>query len=183
MGLSSAGIGSGLDVKSLVASLVAAEIEPRQKNHDNKLASINTRISAVGQLKSSLTNLQGVLSNLSNLSQLYKLKGQSSDESSLTANISSKATAGTYQIQVQSLAQSHSVASNSFSTTAAGGTLNICFGTYGNQNTVFTPNNTSGIPDLQVTINPGDSLEAIQTAINSSNSGVTANVIQCKYLA
>jgi len=58
MSLSTPGIGSGLDIKAMVDAYVKAEITPLQTRHDNKLSSVNTELSAIGQLKSVLSNLQ-----------------------------------------------------------------------------------------------------------------------------
>ncbi|MDI1351262.1 MAG: flagellar filament capping protein FliD [bacterium] len=181
MGLSSAGIGSGLDVQSLVASLVSAEITPRQKLHDAKLNTINTQLSAVGQLKSSLANLQTTLAGLSDISKLYTLKPTISDESYLSVNLNnSSATTGTYQIEVQKMAQAQNVASLPFTTSSSGGELIINFGTYNSDKSTFIANNTDNTanPDFKMTVNPGDSLVAIKDAINNKKAGVTANIIQ-----
>ena len=178
MSLSSPGIGSGLDVKTLVEALVKAEITPLQTRHDNKLTSVNTELSAVGQLKSSLASLQTSLGNLSDINKFYNMKYSVSNTDFLSATLTQQAAKGTYQVEVQKLAQQQSLASNYLNPTGIGsGNITINFGTYNADKTVFTTN-ASATP-VNVTIAPGsDSLIAVRDAINNTNSGVTASIVQ-----
>ncbi|BCA95274.1 flagellar hook-associated protein 2 [Legionella antarctica] len=178
MSLSSPGIGSGLDVKTLVEALVKAEITPLQTRHDNKLTSVNTELSAIGQLKSSLANLQTSLNNLSDVTKFYNMKYSVSNVDFLSATLTSQATKGTYQVEVEALAQQQSLASTYLNPTSVGsGNITINFGTYNPDKTVFTANGDAA--PVNVTIAPGsDSLVAIRDAINDTNSGVTASIVQ-----
>ncbi|KTD43218.1 flagellar filament capping protein FliD [Legionella quateirensis] len=176
MSLSSPGVGSGLDVKTLVDALVKAEITPAQTRHDRQLTDVSTELSAIGQLKSSLSNLQSSLTKLSDLSQFYNMKYSMSDQDYFSTNITPQATKGSYQIEVQKMAQQQSLASN-YLTNTGSGTLTINFGTYNNDKTVFTPNATA--TPLSVTIAPGsDSLIAVRDAINNAGTSVTASIVQ-----
>ncbi len=176
MSLSSPGVGSGLDVKSLVEALVKAEITPSQSRHDKQVTSVKTELSAVGQLKSALSNLQASLNKLSDLSQFYNMKYSMSDPDYFSTSVTPQAVKGSYQVEVQKLAQQQSLASN-YLTNTGSGTLTITLGTYNSDNTAFTPN-ASATP-VSITIAPGsDSLVAVRDAINNSNSGVTAGIIQ-----
>ncbi|MCL9684636.1 flagellar filament capping protein FliD [Legionella maioricensis] len=177
MSLSSPGIGSGLDVKTLVDALVKAEITPLQTRHDNQLSSVNTELSAVGQLKSSLASLQTSLNNLSDISNFYNMKYSVSNTDFLSATLTPQAVKGTYQVEIQKLAQQQSLASGYLNTTSVGsGSITINFGTYNANKTTFTAN-ASATP-VTVTIAPGsDSLIAVRDAINNTNSGVTASIV------
>ena len=179
MGLSSPGIGSGLDVQGIVTSLVSAQITPVQNQHDQQVKLINTKISDLGQLKSSLSSLQTSLNNLANLSNLFPVKATASDSSFFSATTTSKATKGTYQVEVQNLAKQQSIASDYVSdvNTVGNGTLNIAIGQYTTDPVThavtFNPSSTA-----HITIAPGnESLTAIRDAINSSNAGVNANIV------
>lgn len=176
MSLSSPGVGSGLDVKTLVDALVKAEITPAQARHDKQINSVSTELSAIGQLKSVLSNLQTSLAKLSDLSQFYNMKYLMSDQDYFSTSITPQAVKGSYQIEVQKLAQQQSLASN-YLTNTGSGNLTITFGTYNSDKTAFTPN-ISATP-ASITIAPGsDSLIAVRDAINNSNSGVTAGIVQ-----
>lgn len=178
MSLSSPGVGSGLDVKTLVEALVKAEITPLQTRHDNKLTSINTELSAIGQLKSSLANLQTSLNSLSDINKFYNVKYSVSNVDFLSATLTPQATKGTYQVEVEKLAQQQSLASTYLNTASIGsGNITINFGTYNVDKTVFTAN-VDATP-VNVTIAPGsDSLIAVRDAINNTNAGVTASIVQ-----
>ena len=176
MSLSSPGVGSGLDVKTLVDALVKAEITPAQARHDKQLTNVNTELSAIGQLKSYLSNFQSSLTKLSDLTQFYNMKYSMSDPDYFTTSITPQATKGSYQIEIQKLAQQQSLASN-YLTNTGSGTMTIDFGTYNVGKTVFTPNATA--PSVSVTIAPGsDSLVAVRDAINNASSSVTASIVQ-----
>ncbi|MGL6029070.1 MAG: flagellar filament capping protein FliD [Legionella sp.] len=178
MSLSTPGIGSGLDIKAMVDAYVKAEITPLQVRHDNKLNNVNTELSAVGQLKSMLSNLQTSLSNLSDISKLYAMKYSVSDGESLGAAITPKAAKGNYQVEIQRLAQQHSVASSYLNTSSVGsGTITINFGSYAPDHSSFTANSSAS--PLTINIAPGsDSLIAIRDAINDAKGGVVASIVQ-----
>lgn len=180
MGLSTPGIGSGLDIKSMVDAYVKAEIMPLQAKQDKRLSSVNTELSAVGQLKGHLANLQAALSQLSDLDKIYSLSQSISDTNALSATLTSQAIKGSYQIEIQKLAQQQSLASASFAnktSNVGSGTLSIAFGTYSSDKTSFTPN--ASATTVSIAIAPGtDSLAAICDAINHSDSGVTASIVE-----
>lgn len=176
MSLSAPGVGSGLDVKAMVDALVKAEITPTQIRQDKRLLGVNTELSAVGQLKSTLANLQTSLTKLSDLTQFYNMKYSISDPDYFTAAITPQAAKGTYQIEVEKLAQQHTLASN-YLTNTGSGSLTIDFGTYNSDKTNFTPNTSAAA--ITINIAPGsDSLIAVRDAINNTNSGVTASIVK-----
>ncbi|CAM2797734.1 flagellar filament capping protein FliD [Legionella worsleiensis] len=176
MSLSSPGVGSGLDVKTLVDALVKAEITPAQVRKDKQLNNVNTELSAIGQLKSYLSNLQSTLTKLSDLNQFYTMKFSMSDTDYFSTSITSQAVKGTYQVEVQKMAQQQSLASG-YMTNTGSGTMTINFGTYNGDKTVFTPNATT--TPVTVTIAPGsDSLVAVRDAINNASTDVTAAIVK-----
>lgn len=176
MELSSPGVGSGLDVKSLVDAIVTAEITPSQVRHDKQLSSVNTELSAIGQLKNYLANLQASLAKLSDLNQFYTRKSSISDPDHFSVTLGASASKSTYQIEIQKLAQQQSLAS-SYMTNTGSGTITIDFGTYNSDKTTFTPNPSA--TSVNVTIAPGnDSLATVRDAINNTNSGVIASIVQ-----
>lgn len=180
MGLSSPGLGSGLDVNSMVESLVQADITPAQVLHDKKFNSVNIKLSAIGQLKSVISTFQTTLKSLSFGSEFSKMKFSMSENGYFSASLSDQEAPGLYQIQVQQLAQAQSLASGYFAnnTTSVGsGSITINFGTYSNNNTTFTPN--TEVTPVTITINEGsDSLTAVCDVINAANAVITASIVQ-----
>jgi flagellar hook-associated protein 2 len=179
--ISSAGLGSGLDVKSIISSLMAVEAQPLQLLQD-KASTVTTEISAVGQIQSLASALSDKASALSNSSLWTQTTSTTSDPTVVTADTTGgTAAAGDYAVSVQQMAQGQTVTS----TAAAGtgldaGTLTIQLGTY-STDTATPPNTTfaaaSSAP-VTVTIGAGDtSLAAVRDKINAANAGVSASII------
>jgi flagellar hook-associated protein 2 len=108
VGLSSSGIGSGLDVDGLVSKLMAAEAAPLSA-YDKKSAGVQSQIAAYGKLSGAIGSFQGALSSLSNVSTFRALGTSSGDEDVLTGSASSTASPGKYKINVSQLAQAQSL--------------------------------------------------------------------------
>lgn len=178
MAISSTGIGSGLDVASIVAGLVSNQFDAPQKRLSSQLSLVNTQISALGKVKSSLSSLQTAFANLSNMQKIYALQAKSTDENILTATTSSSQSkaAGSYQIEVQQLAQQHSLATGYIGDVnhVGSGTLTLSIGKYNADKTAFTSSSST-----QITIASGnDSLTSIRDAINNSGAEVTASIVK-----
>ncbi|MFS2004242.1 flagellar filament capping protein FliD [Duganella sp. CT11-25] len=134
MGLSSPGIGSGIDVNTIVSKLMAVESAPLA-DFDKKSASYLSQVSAFGNLSSALGAFQGSLSGLTSLSNFQALSSTPSDTSVLTATATSAAQPGSYRVNITQIAQAQTLASAGYkSTTAAIGlgaktTINFSLGT------------------------------------------------------
>lgn len=124
MGISSAGIGSGIDVESIITKLMAVEAAPLSILQ-NKTATYQTQISALGTLSSALGTFQGSLATLSASSSYNTLTATSNQTSVLVGTASSTAVAGTYRMNVTQVAQAQTLTSSgAVSTKAAVGTGN-----------------------------------------------------------
>ncbi len=165
MAIRAGGIGSGLDVESIVSQLVALERRPINRVQ-NEQAQVNAQISAYGSLKSKISDFQSAMASLGSASSFKLFQGTSSNESVFTATVGSEALAGSYAVDVQALAERDKVAFGPFadSNTAIGsGTLNLSVGS----------------ESFSINVGAGDSLASIRTAINeaSDNTGVTASIV------
>lgn len=76
--------GSGLNLSDLTASLVAAEIQPRQKAEQKKLDSANLSISTLGQVRAQFQSLQTAVSNLQSSPILKAASGNSGVKVTIT---------------------------------------------------------------------------------------------------
>ncbi|ADE15426.1 flagellar hook-associated 2 domain protein [Nitrosococcus halophilus Nc 4] len=177
--ITSAGVGSGLDIESLVSQLVAAEGQPQRLRLDRREARLQTTLSAMGTLKSELANFQNAVSGLSSLSAFQGTKASVGNTSLLTASATAEAATGTYSVEVQQLAQAQKLASKTFAdshTVISTGTLSFRFGTYDGDSNTFTAN-----PDKSaqvVTIDAAhSSLSGIRDAVNGANIGVSASIV------
>jgi len=97
---------SEIDTAELVANLVKATKEPRQKLIDADKKKAEVAISSTALLKSALSTLQSVATELGSVNKLNKLNLTSTDASVVTAIKSSTgvAAAGAYGIEVSQLA-------------------------------------------------------------------------------
>ena len=103
--ISAPGIGSGLDVRSIVDQLMAIERRPLDQLESDKRG-VEAQLSTLGQLKSSLTSFQSALSDLKTVNAFEVYKAESSDEAAFTATANSNAAIGLTDIQVMALARS-----------------------------------------------------------------------------
>lgn len=175
--LSSPGLGSGLDVNSIVGQLMTLEQRPLLLLN-NKEAGQQAKISAYGSLKGALSSFQNSVKTLTNESIFSGVKAATANPDIVTASALSTAAAGSHQIEVLTLAQAQKIKSDAFAstdTTIGSGTLTIEFGTY-NSDGSFTNH-----PDKlakAITIEPGQSsLGSIRDAINQADVGVSASIV------
>ncbi len=182
--IQSLGVGSGLDVKSLVDQLVSAERDPKTKKFDAQEAGYQAKISAYGNLKSALTSFQNTVSGMDLFSDFNRKTATSSDEAVLTGSAVSTASSGTYDINVSQLAQAQSLASQAYSDVSSPvgtGTLTIRFGTTDyNSGTdtynSFSPNADSSTLTVQIDAQH-NSLEGVRDAINGAGGAVHASLV------
>lgn len=187
MGLSSAGIGSNLDVEGIVSKLMSVERQPLTKLAKQE-ASYQTKLSGFGTLKGALTSFQGSVRKLSDISKFQGVKVNASDANVVTASANSSAVPGSYALQVNKLAQSQKLVAAGVASDIAPvgkGVISIDFGsiTGGSYDAVtgkYTGSAfaTSGSGVKSITIDSSnDSLAGIRDAINKAAIGVTATII------
>ncbi|MDB5961980.1 MAG: hypothetical protein JWP59_3274 [Massilia sp.] len=176
--ITSAGVGSGLPVESLVSQLMAVERAPINAI-DTKQAAITAKLTAFGTMKSALATLQTAARALATPALVSPIKTSLSDPAVMTATAAGGTAAGNYAIEVKSLAQPQklktSVPYQQTSDIVGTGDIKIDFGTYDADN-VFTA--VPADSTKTITIDAAhNTLAGIKDAINASNSGVTASII------
>lgn len=173
--ISSPGIGSGINISSIVQQLVQADFGPQKTQIQNQQSSLKSELSAYGSINGDVASIGSALSGLQNLSQGYA--ASSSNTGVLSATAQSGAGAGTYNVNVTSLASAQRLASTAVSSptaTLGTGTLTFQFGSYGSGG--FTPK--SGTSSTQITLNSSnDTLQGLADAINKANFGVSATIV------
>ena len=179
-GLSSPGIGSGLDVNSIVSQLVSLERRPIQ-NLQVKAITLQQKISGIGQLQGAMSGLQDAAKKLATASTYEAMNVTSSDSASVTAALAGGSTPalGSFSVGVTSLAAGQTLVSGSGQFTAAtqtvgSGTLTLTLGEWQPGN-VFAPK--SGSTPSNITIAAGDSLTTVRDKINAANAGVSASLV------
>jgi flagellar hook-associated protein 2 len=164
---SAAGIGSGLDVDSLVSQLVAAKKKPQQDQITAQATKAQTQISALGQVSAALSALKSALSSFSDGSALAAHTVAVGDSDVLSATARTGAVNGSYKIEVTKLAGAMKASSGAFSDSDA---------------TVGTGTLTIAVGDKQMSLDidaAHASLAQIRDAINKSsdNPGVSATIV------
>jgi len=161
-GLSVGGIGSGLDVKGIVSQLMALERRPLDRLEQTE-RDLNSKLSAFGKLKSSLSTFQDAMSGLSSLDKFKTYESTSSDDTVFTAKADGTAAGGTFSVEVTQLAQAEKA---------------HAAGTYAGEmgDLTFDVNGQSITVTIDATNN---TLEGIRGAINSAtgNNIITATTI------
>ena len=125
-GMSAPGVGSGLDVNTIVTQLVAAERAPAEQRITRTQSGIDTKLSALGVMRGVLSTLQSSVGALRTESNLLARKAESSDTTILKASAVSSAPAGTYSVEVLSLATTHKLVSKAY---AGGSSAEVGTGT------------------------------------------------------
>lgn len=186
---SSATSTSNLDVNSIVTQLMAVERRPIAKL-DAKEASSQAKLTAYGSVKGALASFQTAVQGLSGAGKFTALNATTSDDAVLSATASSIAVAGSYSLEVTSLAQAQKlVAAGQSSSTASIGdgtvtTVSFDFGTItgtllgtGKYDTGATfLSNGKGVKSITID-SSNNSLQGIRDTINAAKIGVTATII------
>ncbi len=171
------GIGSGIDIDSIVKSMVAAERAPKETQLANLEKKTTTQITAVGALKGAISDFQTALGAL-NKPELFQARSATSSKSDLVGvSASTTAGAGSYQIEVGKLATSSKVALAAVKNTVdaparfASGTLEISLG---------VPGTPPSKESFSVTVDESNNTMAgMRDAINAAGKemGVSATIV------
>ncbi len=181
--ISSAGIGSGLDVNSIVTQLMAVERQPLAALA-TRSRTLDSKISAFGSIKSQLSTLGDAVAKLASAKTWDAKSATSSNGAAVGVNVSdsSLAAATSFSVAVSQLARGQSVASNAVGTNAGfgSGSLSIQLGTWNGggssgSSTTFSPGADS---PFAVSVSEGDTLSMIAAKINAADGGVNATVLR-----
>lgn len=166
MAITSVGIGSGMDINGIVSALVGAESAPKTAKFDVDEGKYNAQISAIGSLKSAISEFQTALEDLTDADTFLTQKSSLSKSTYLSASVDETAVTGSYQLKVEQLAESQKIGSASVSdSTEALGEGNINIDVNGES--------------FDIEVAADDTLESVMNKINDSddNTGVTATII------
>ncbi|MEJ1298706.1 MAG: flagellar filament capping protein FliD [Candidatus Sedimenticola sp. (ex Thyasira tokunagai)] len=161
------GIGSGLDLSTVLDQMLAIERRPLDRNLA-KQSNIDTQISAYGTIKSAVSSFKSALSALRYPTAFNPATATSSSSTVATATATGGAVASSYALVVTNLATAQKTASTVYTdgTTAIGGTGTMR----------IRVNDTTNY-DIDIT-GSNNTLEGIRDAINNTaDLDVTASVI------
>jgi flagellar hook-associated protein 2 len=176
--ISSAGIGSGLDVNSIVAQLMALERKPIDLL-DAAKSKLDTQLSSYGKLQASLSAVRDAARTLTDPSAWTPTTVSSSDAAAVGAVSDGSSPPGNYAVEVTRLAAAQSLTSATLpgsSSVVGTGTLTIEMGRWFTDPPDFTPN--AGVNSVSITIAAGeDTLEHVRDKINAAGAGITASIV------
>lgn len=180
--VTSLGSGSGLPLESLVTKLMTVESIPL-KTLQTRANSYQTKVSAMGSLRSVLASLQtaakGMTANTGQKAAdkfaAYTAKITNADVGTATA--STGAVAGKYSLEVSALAKSQQLTSSTYTNSstvvsASGGTLKLELGSLSGG--AYTADSSR---TYNLTLPANATLANIRDAVNSSDAGVTASIV------
>lgn len=175
MAITSAGVGSGLDLEAIIAATIDAENTPKLARFEKQESAVNLQLTALGQIKSDLSTFEDsvdILKDLTNFDKRTATVTQPDDNGDvISVDAESTATAGSFDIDVKQLAQgSRAVQDDASAYTATTDVVSASGG-----NLTFT----AGAETFMVNVAAGATLAELRTAINdaSDNFGVSANII------
>ena len=179
-GISSLGIGSGLDLSGLVTNLINAERSPVDSRLNRQESNLTTDLSGVGLMRGALSSFQGSLSSLSTADGFSNRTITNSNTGDISATVTNDASLGSYSIEVSKLASAQSLASSPYTSVGdevGTGTLQIKFGTItGPGFTSFKADANSAIQTITVD-STNNTLSGLKDYINSNEFGVTASIV------
>jgi flagellar hook-associated protein 2 len=172
--ISSTGIGSGLDVNSIVSQLVALEKAPL-KTLTVKATNVQAQISAFAEIQSQFAALTDVATRISSSTVWAARTASSSNTSAATIAATGTAIATNFSLDVDALAtlQSGSSAAMSPGVLLGAGTLTLQLGTWGARGGSFAP---GSVGSVDVAVLASDTIADIAAKVNKSGAGVVATI-------
>ena len=166
--ISSLGVGSGLDLSSILDSLTAAQ-KATLTPISNQQSSFTAKLSAYSTLKSALTTFQTANTALSK-ADLFSATSTTSSTTAFSATTAGNAIAGKYTISVTHLAQAQTLTTSTTrddtKTAIAASDSKLTIQQGGNKDPITI--------DISAA---NSSLSAIRDAINNAKAGVSASII------
>ena len=177
MSISSIGVGSGLDVESIITKLVGIERQPIT-TLQAEASSLQSKLSSMGKVQSYISALQDAARKMTDAGTWKAVTATASDASALSVAAADGAVPGTYNVTVSKLAMAQSVASGAFASsgdTVGSGTMTITLGRWDDTASAFTPK--TGATPVAITVGDGDTLAAVRDKINAAGAGVVASIV------
>ncbi|MDD1783277.1 flagellar filament capping protein FliD [Enterovibrio sp. ZSDZ35] len=171
MGLSATGLGSGMDITSMVNKIVEAERAPKQERIVKNMNDVETNISAYGRLKTSLNTMKDLMYDFRRDNTFAARSTVSSNEETVSASATHLAATGVYSIDVQQLAQSHKLVSEGLDADEDFGAGQLTLNLGGRSATIDIEQDKSSLLDIVRTINAHPSNPGIQASVINDDSG------------
>lgn len=176
--ITSLGIGSGVDLNTMVDQLVALERRPLGQMQ-SQARTLQTQVSSFGQLSSLFSSLQTAANRLTSGSLWTQSRATSSDEAVAQVVSGGNAAAGSYAINVSALANSQTVVGASSLPSAdavvGAGVMTLQSGRWEQPPMNFVPK--VGRDPVSITVTGSDTLATLRDKINAAGAGVSASIV------
>jgi flagellar hook-associated protein 2 len=175
MAISSQGIGSGLDVNSIVTQLVAIEKQPL-KTLQAGATKLQSQVSVYGTIKSQIATLQDAATTLAKDSSWAVQSATSSNVAAATVSVNSTASSVDFSLKITQLAKAQIAAMDArdpnlkLGAVSDSGTLKIQMGSWATG--IYVAGDLVSVP-----VTGDDTYATIAAAINAQNAGVKAIVL------
>lgn len=169
--ITSLGIGSGLDLNTLLTNLTTAE-KQRLTPITASQSSYSAKLTAYGTLKSALQTFSDASTALGNADVYKSSTATSSNANTFSVTTGAGAAAGRYSIGVSQLAQAQSLVSGQQTD------INAKIGTSGSDHTITIQQGGTAKPLVIKLTDDQTSMAGVRDAINNANGGVTASILK-----
>lgn len=177
--LTSLGIGSGIDLNTMLTQLVALERKPLEQMQA-EATKLQTKVSGFGQIQSLVSRLQDAANKLKAGTGVWSQSvAKSANDAVVTAVGGSSAAAGSYSVSVTALAAAQTITSGAAypdaSALVGSGTLTIDIGSWSAGQAAFTAK--PGATAVQLVVTAADTVQSLRDKINSLGAGVSASIV------
>lgn len=176
--IQSLGVGSGLDVNSIISQLMSIERQPLQRMQQ-AAQGVQSQISLYGQVQAKVDALGTAAQALASTTRWRETGVNLNGADAYTVTASASAQPMNLEIEVHALAQRQSVSTRAFdnaSATVGTGTLSIQRGQWSESFAAFTPDPDATPIEIEIGA-ASSSLSGTRDAINAANAGITASIL------
>ena len=176
--ISSPGIGSGLDINSILTQLVAIERQPIVAL-EKQATTLQTRLSTYGKVQSSLAALRDAAQALTRAQTWSTTVAASRDPTVVAVGGGTAGVPAVHVVKVTKLATSQTNATATYASPEAlvgEGTLHLDIGSWNAGQSAFTAKSGSSTVDIAIGP-PAQTLAQVRDKINLAGAGVTASVL------
>ncbi|MFM1855624.1 MAG: flagellar hook-associated protein 2 [Pseudomonadota bacterium] len=176
--IQSLGVGSGLDVNSIISQLMAIERQPLQRMQQ-VAQGVQSQISLYGQVQAKVDALGTAAQALASSTRWRETRVNLNGAEAYTVTATASAEPMNLEIEVHALAQRQSVSTQAFddaSSTVGTGILSIQRGQWSENFGAFTPDPQASAIEIEIGAT-SSSLTGVRDAINAANAGITASIL------
>lgn len=176
--IQSLGVGSGLDVNSIISQLMSIERQPLQRMQQ-AAQGVQSQISLYGQVQAKVDALGTAAQALASTTRWRETGVNLNGADAYIVTASASAQPMNLEIEVHALAQRQSVSTRAFdnaSATVGTGTLSIQRGQWSESFAAFTPDPDATPIEIEIGA-ASSSLSGTRDAINAANAGITASIL------